>query len=285
MSAAFRSDLLTKRFLLRTATTFFAWAGVVSVLGQLLDWAFAFTKHGWWGPLVAAVVLTGVPIAVWRSWPRLIGESYETPRTQICIVKGDLFAEDGHLVIGTCDTFDTSIPDIIERSSLQGIALDRLYGNAVDKLDADLAAALQSVRPVGEVAKKGKIARYPLGTVAVVDRPPRKLFFVAYTTMDQNNNAQGTPDGLWASLNSLWAAISRHSNGGTVCMPVIGGGMSRLSSIVPTQDSIRFTILSFMFASRSNKVCDELRIIVRPQDYERLDRLELQAFLTSLKPS
>jgi hypothetical protein len=96
---------------------------------------------------------------------------------------------------------------------------------------------------------------------------------------------EGTPHGLWASLNSLWAAISKHSNGGTVCMPVIGGGMSRLSSIVPTQDSIRFTILSFMFASRSNKVCDELRIVVRPQDYQRLDRLELQAFLTSFKPS
>ena len=103
--------------------------------------------------------------------------------------------------------------------------------------------------------------------------------------MNESNNAQGTPDGLWASLNSLWAAISKHSNGGTVCMSVIGGGMSRLSSIVPTQDSIRFTILSFMFASRSNKVCDELRIVVRPKDYQRLDRLELQAFLTSLKPS
>jgi len=285
MSAALRSDLLKKRFLLRTATTFFAWAGLVSVLGQLSDWAFAFSKHGWWGLSVVAAVLIGVPIAVWRSWPRPIEESYETPRTKICIVKGDLFAEEGHLVIGTCDTFDTSIPDIIERTSLQGIALDRLYGNSVEKLDAELAVALQSVQPIGTVAKKGKGTRYPLGTVAVVDRPPRKLFFVAYTTMDQNNNAQGTPDGLWTSMNSLWAAISQHSNGGTTCIPVIGGGMSRLSSIVPTQDSIRFTILSFMFASRSNKVCDELRIVLRPQDYERLDRLELQAFLTSLKPS
>jgi len=72
-------------------------------------------------------------------------------------VKGDLFAEDGHLVIGTCDTFDTSIPDIIERSSVQGIALDRLYGNAIDKLDADLAAALQSVRPIGRLRRKARL--------------------------------------------------------------------------------------------------------------------------------
>jgi len=123
MSAALRSDLLSNRFLLRTATTFLAWAGFVSVLGQLLDWGFAIAKLGWWSPVVVAVALAGMPIAVWRSWPRPIEESYDTPRTQIRIVKGDLFAEDGHLVIGTCDTFDTSIPDIIERSSVQGIAL------------------------------------------------------------------------------------------------------------------------------------------------------------------
>lgn len=285
MSTAIRSDLFSKRFLFPTATRIFAWAGVIAVIGQLLDWAFKFAKHGWWGPGVLVVVLLGIPVAILRSWPRPIEESYETPRTQIRIVRGDIFEEDEHLVIGTCDTFDTAIPDIIERGSLQGIALNRLYGNAVEKLDADLAGALNSIEPSGEVTKKGKTVRYPLGTVAVVDRPPRKLFFVAYTTMDENNNALGTPDGLWVSLNSLWRAVTKYSNGRTICMPVIGGGMSRMSSIVPTQDSIRFTILSFMFASRTNKVCDELRIVVRPQDYERLDRLELQAFLTSLKPS
>ncbi|WP_415880989.1 macro domain-containing protein [Mycobacterium intracellulare] len=86
-------------------------------------------------------------------------------------------------------------------------------------------------------------------------------------------------------LNQLWAEIGRSSNGRTVCMPVVGGGMSRMSSIVPTQDSLRFTILSFMFASRRQRVCEELRIVLRPEDYDKLDRLELQAFLTSLKPS
>ncbi|ORL74641.1 hypothetical protein A5N71_19155 [Prescottella equi] len=200
-------------------------------------------------------------------------------------MKGDIFEEDGHIVIGTCDTFDTAIPHIIERTSLQGIALERLYGHDVGRLDADLALALSSVEPIETVNKPGKTHRYPMGTVAVVDHPPRKLFFVGYTAMDENNNAQGTPDGLWISLNSLWEAILKRGNGRAVCMPVIGGGQSHLSSIVPTQDSIRFTILSFMFASRTRKVCDELRIVVRPEDYERLDRLELQAFLTSLKPS
>lgn len=285
MSSALRSDLFSKRFLLSAATWFFAWAGVIAALGQLLDWTFKLAKYGWWSHAVLGVALVGIPLSIWRSWPRPVEETYESPRTRIRIVKGDLFDEEEHLVIGTCDTFDTAIPNIIERTSLQGIALDRLYGNDVARLDADLDAALFNTEFREKVCKEGKTVRYPLGTVAVVERPPRKLFFVGYTKMDENNNAQGTPDGLWVSLNSLWNAISQHGNGRTVCMPVIGGGMSRMSNIVPTQDSIRFTILSFMFASRTNKICDELRIVLRPQDYERLDRLELQAFLTSLKPS
>lgn len=286
MSTALRSDLLTNRFVGQAATIFFAWAGLVSVIGQIADWIWSLADHRWWGTAIVIAVLAGVPVALWRSWPRPIEESYDTPKTRIRILKGDLFEQDSHLVVGTCDTFDTAIPDIIERTSVQGIALDRLYNNRVDQLDSDLSTALHtSGNPIGTVNKDGKNTRYPLGTVAVVDRFTYKLFFVAYTSMDTNNNAHGTPNGLWTSLNSLWASVDKQSNGRAVSMPVIGGGMSRLSNIVPTQDSIRFTVLSFMFASRDNKICDELRIIVQPQDYNRLDRLELQSFLTSLKPS
>ena len=138
---------------------------------------------------------------------------------------------------------------------------------------------------MGSVKKDGKTRRYELGTVATISHPTRKLYFVAIAKMDENNNTNGTPDGLWISLNRLWDEVTRSSNGKTLCMPVIGGGMSRMSSVVPTQDSLRFTILSFMFASRQKKVCDELRIVLQPADYDKTDRLELQAFLTSLKPS
>ncbi|MCB8913354.1 hypothetical protein KUG88_24855 [Rhodococcus rhodochrous] len=285
MSATLRKDLFNRRFLIPFATELFAWAGIVSVLGQVLDWMFNFAGHSWWGIVITVLLLSGIPVAIWRSWPRPIEETYESPKTTIRIVKGDIFDQDDHLVIGTCDTFDTEPPHIIARTSLQALALDRLYGGDINALNADLDAALSSVASTETINKPGKTIRYPLGTVAVVDHPPRKVFFVGYTKMDAHNNAQGTPDGLWVSLNSLWGAVSKYGNGRAVSMPVIGGGLSRMSSIVPTQDSIRFTILSFMFASRNKKVCDELRIIVQPRDYEKLDRLELQAFLTSLKPS
>ncbi len=80
--------------------------------------------------------------------------------------------------------------------------------------------------------------------------------------------------------------MRNESNGTTVSIPVIGGGQSGLSPVLPAEDAIRFTALSFIIASRGERVCDELRIVARPNQYDELNHLELQAFLSGLaKPS
>lgn len=196
-----------------------------------------------------------------------------------------MLAEKMHLVIGTNDTFDTETPIIISKESLQGQALNVLYGGDLKELDAQLATALQGKPTIGTIVKAGKQTQYGVGTIATVKHAARLIFFLAYCEMDVHNTAHSTPDKVWKSLLSLWDEVSKKGNGGTVSIPVIGGGQARLSSILPAQDAIRFTLLSFMFASRGAKICDELRIVVRPQDYKKLDRLELQSFLSSLRSS
>ena len=110
-------------------------------------------------------------------------------------------------------------------------------------------------------------------------------FFVAYTTMDSNNKAHGSADGLWRSLGNLWTSVRVYSNGGVISVPVIGGGQSGLSPVLPAEDAIRFIALSFIIASRTEPVCEELRIVVLPDMYDRLDHFELQAFLSGLARS
>ena len=234
--------------------------------------------------LFSVVAISLVGGLVW-SWPRPITQDYSVPKTKITIVKGDLLAETTHLVIGTNDTFDSETPNIISQNSLQGQALQVLYGGDLKELDAQLATALAGKPTVGSITKAGKQTQYGVGTIATVKHAARLIFFLAYSEMDTHNTAHSTPDKVWKSLLLLWDEVSKKSNGGTVSIPVIGGGQARLSSILPAQDAIRFTLLSFMFASRGEKVCDELRIVVRPEDYMKLDRLELQSFLASLRSS
>jgi hypothetical protein len=77
--------------------------------------------------------------------------------------------------------------------------------------------------------------------------------------------------------------VRARSNGEPVTCPVLGLGQSGMSTVMPIQDAIRFLVLSFMFASRRQRVCEELIIVVRPQDEKRLDMLEVQEFLRSLR--
>lgn len=84
---------------------------------------------------------------------------------------------------------------------------------------------------------------------------------------------------------SLWDAVCAHGNGNAVAMPAIGGGQSRLSHTLGPAEAIRLQVLSFWLASRERPLSQELVIVVQPQVWDQLDRRELQAFLTSLKPS
>ncbi|MFS2137781.1 macro domain-containing protein [Duganella sp. Dugasp56] len=278
------NDLKTSRFWRHFLVKAFAVAGGLSGLIQFNNAVFPSTA--WTGNNVLwTVIAISFVVGILLAWPRPIMAEYSSPKTKITIVKGDLLEEKGHIVIGASDTFDTEPPNIIARQSLQGQVLDRLYGGNLALLDQHIDEALRGYQSIGSIQKAGKNTKYNIGTVAVVTNGPRKLFFSAYSEMNDLNESRATPDTVWKSLQALWSSVSVHGNGTTISIPVIGGGQARLSSVMPAQDSIRFIALSFMMASRRERICDELRIIVRSDDYQKLDRLEIQSFISSLRPS
>ncbi len=236
-------------------------------------------------PIPVAVVVLALGYAAIRSWPRPVEQQYSRPNTRIRIVVGDLFDQDANLVIGMSNTFDTAVPHVISKSSVQGQFLERVYSSDTAALDAALSDSLASVTPTGSVNKEGKVDTYPLGTIAVIRQNRKHYFCAAYTEMNERNEAHGTVAGVWRCLENLWDEVRSRSNGDPVAMPVIGGGQARMSQVLPTQDSIRFIALSFILASRDRRVCERLDIVVREEDVRTLDMLELQAFLTSLQDS
>jgi hypothetical protein len=285
MSNSLLRDLHSRRFWFKLAARTFAGIGFLAVLFGIYDVirpnAISQIKF----PVELVVIALALIFGLWRAWPRPVEETYSSPSTQIRLVPGDLFDRQDNLVIGMADTFDTAIPHIIQRQSIQGQFLEKAYAGDRAALDGDLAAALAGFTPSGTIEKDGKQITYPVGTVAVIRRARQHFFCVAYSEMNERHQAQATVDGFWRSLMNLWASVRQHANGEPVAIPVIGGGQSRLSQILPAQDAIRFIALSFMLASRHTKVCDRLDIVVRPADVDKVDMLEIQAFLSSLKGS
>jgi hypothetical protein len=286
MSQALLHDLKRQRFWRHFAVHTLSAIGLIAVLAGLYDVFFPDVAEGVGTWLTIATIVIALVYAGVRSWPRPIEQQYESPNVKISLVRGDILEQAAdHLVIGMQTTFDTETPQVIARTSLQGQFLDKLYGGDLKRLDAELDDALSGTSPEGVITKPGKTKVFAVGTVAVLKQATRCFFCVAYSEMDGKNVARSSVGNVWRGLDQLWREVADHANGGTVAIPVLGGGLARLSQVLPAQDSIRFIILSFMFACRRERVCDELKIVVRPEQYDRLDRLEIRAFLTSLRAS
>jgi hypothetical protein len=279
-------DLRNRRFWRGLAISGFAALGFFSVVLSLFDLFSPNTLGKLNLPEILLLPALALVYAIWQSWPYPVEQHYSSPDTKVKLVTGDLFDQDTNLVIGMSDFFDVVTPHIIAENSVQGQFLSRVYRHDVPALNYDLTSALAGKTPVETgVVKPGKSTRYALGTVACIRRNRTHYFCVAYTAMDQNNNVSTTIGILWEALGKLWDEVRSRSNGEPVAAPVIGLGQSGMSTILPIQDAIRFLILSFMFASRRQRVCEELIIVIRPQDEKRIDMLEVQEFLKSLKKS
>lgn len=226
-------DMQTWRFWRHFLVALFACVGGLSTIMQTFNVIYP-GSHAMEGfGILIAIIVASVSVALFKAWPRPIAEEYNAPKTRITIVPGDLLKEDGHLVIGTNDTFDTETPNIIATSSLQGQALQVLYGGDLKELDRHLDDALVNTPCVGTLNKPGKHVQYGVGTIATLKHAHRLIFFLAYCEMDAQNVARSTPDKVWKGLLALWAEVSRRGNGGTISIPVIGGGQARLSSVLP----------------------------------------------------
>ncbi|OUC97630.1 macro domain-containing protein [Streptosporangium minutum] len=286
MSRALLNDLKGQRFWQHFAVHALSAVGLIAVLAGLYDVFFPDVAEGVGTWMTIITVGIALIYAAVRSWPRPIEQQYEAPNVKISLVRGDILEQYAdHLVIGMQTTFDTEMPRIIARTSLQAQFVDKIYGGDVKRLDGELDQALSDKVPVGTITKPGKTKVYEVGTVAVLEQATRSFFCVAYSEMDAKNVARSSIENLWRGLDQLWREVADRANGGTVAVPVLGGGLARLSQILPAQDSVRFIILSFVFASRRERVCDELKIVVQSEQYDRLDRLEIQAFLISLRAS
>lgn len=192
---------------------------------------------------------------------------------ELHVVTGDLFDEQAAIVIGFSDTFDTATSDrkVISSESLQGQLIDRLYGGSVTELDRDLDTALTGKlhkrEQRGDKAR-GKLKRYNVGTVAVLERDGRKIFGVAVSRMGNNLIARSSYEFLQVSLDDLWATV-RDQGSPVVAMPIMGSGLARINT---TRDALlRQIIRSFRMELRKGPICRELRIIVHPSDLGAID--------------
>jgi hypothetical protein len=207
-------------------------------------------------------------------------------KTAVVVLTDDLFGQDdANLVAGFCDTFDTDTGRniIISRESTQGELLHRLYGGSRDRLDRDLRAALSRTPKVAVELKsakpRGKLTRYPVGTVATLHHATRRIFAVAYSRMGNDLMAQSTLPLLKTSLTNLWEAVYRYGQLKPVAMPLVGSGLSRTDASY--EELLTLIVNSFVASARARYLTPELRVVIPRSIF---DVINVPEVLKSLGP-
>lgn len=266
------------------------WAVQFGLLSGAAQLYLAFWPDSSLPRLPALLVLAGASLtgAVVRSVPRnRITREFRHPSFTVTVEVGDLFDYAGHLVIGFSDTFDTDTTDdlLVARRSVQGQLLHRVLGGDLARLDTELSTALAGVPPVGTETRAakpvGKLARYPVGTVAVIGTPRRRFFCAAYGRMGNDLIVGSSPEELWHSLSRLWDSAHLHARLEHLAMPVCGSDLARINSM-DHSSLLKMILLSYVARSRDRVVCQSLTVVVHQSDYSRIDMLELDVFLRSL---
>lgn len=208
----------------------------------------------------------------------------KSPDATIAIKVGDLLDEPDHLVIGTNDCFDTEIGNVISQKSLQGQFLSRMYAGDQNKLDLEIANALQgTATPDGDDHGKarGKSIRFPRGTAVAIPAGHRSYFLTAYTRMSNDLVCESDAETILLSLDRLWELVRAKGNGNPVSIPIIGPELARTG--LSRMQLLKMIVLSFVCATRRSRVITtKLTIVVHPKDVKQIDFAEVQSFITSV---
>lgn len=216
-----------------------------------------------------------IVIALWTLWERRplvsVSERLAGRDIELEIKIGDLLTEQGAKVISINTTFDTDVNSgVIAEDSLQGQFTRKFY-NSVPAFDLDLDQQLlnHSVREEASSKKRGKKARYPLGTVVQV-RPKDQLFYlVAIAEFNDQGVAQSSFDAIKFCLKRLWNYIGESGETEPIVISLMGSGRARLP--VTRNEIAREIIYSFVECCASKKCCEKLTLIISPNDYRKHD--------------
>jgi hypothetical protein len=238
---------------------------------------------GWKG--YGLLLLVGVAWGLVRARPRrAIVRKLPPTALNVAIKVGDLFEQEGNIIVGTNDCFDTQLTDsVISPASVQGQLLNGVFAGDLTDLDAQISASLGEHDGQVDAAKSfGKQVRYPLGTVVIVRHGNARYFLPAFTRMSPALPANVTSNIEWLqeALARTWIAVREAGQRDPVHMPIIGSEFARLG--VSKTLLIEMIVLSFIAASQRDAIASSLTVYVHPRDKDVVDMAVLDEWLKGL---
>ena len=144
---------------------------------------------------------------------------------------GDLLEQHGIIIIPVNCYFDTLINDkIISEVSIHGQFIKKFFAGNTIELDNLITESLEKQKIFFEVIDRniGKNRKYPIGTIAQVNKNGNIYYLLASTYFDDNHVAYCSLKEYYFNIITLIEYLNINSQGKNVSIPLIGSGFARL---------------------------------------------------------
>lgn len=176
-----------------------------------------------------------------------------------------IFKKPNKKVIAFDECFTTKIgsePHQIKPTSICGQYLQKYLEENVDVKTEVLRSHLT---PEVEKSKYNNLDRYESGRVI----SHGDFLWLAFVKLDQEGLGHWTREEYLKSLEVLWTELDKYYGSTDVCIPILGGGLTRADGWNPNQQELLDTIIaSYQLSARKIKKPYKLRIICRRDDVD-----------------
>lgn len=237
---AIKSKIFLAKFIIVVGYT----SGFVTILLAFWD-EFSAKIDGYEVLGFSSLVLIDLLITVFLIWPKnkVSLKLSETVKTDVFF--GDIFKQEGVVVIPVNEYFDTIVNDkIISSRTLHGVFVRSYFdGNEAD-LKKQISHELINVAYIDKNLERsaGNKKRYPLGTVCQVKKDEKTFFLVALTKFNKNDRAEVKNSEYQRVLCDLFSYIEQNSQDKRVNIPLIGAGHSGVKLSI--QKKLEFLLFS-----------------------------------------
>lgn len=207
--------------------------------------------------LVIFILVSCAVYASWQTRKKKIITLDINSSLKLTIQEADIFAQNGIIVIGVNEYFDTHIGDgVVSRNTLHGLFIKKYYKDHLSDLDRAIRESLheQGVKPIESRCQRrninGKTDKYDLGTCAMIHDGGKKYVLVALTHFDENDKANMTRAELNQVLGKLMAFLDKKAEAQEVHMPILGTGLARLNRTPNRILNFTIDVLDFIHTSQ-----------------------------------
>lgn len=206
-------------------------AGGLYFLIEVLDFFQVYTRDKY--SKYALLIILAVSVLVVLFTRRPVSKvSYKIPSRDltVAVVVGDLFSQDGALVVSTSTTFDTDIAGgTISPDSLQGQVALKYFKGATVEIDRQIEASLNGESWMESARSDLKAKEFKLGSVALVRGEGKTFYFTAMSRWNDKGNAYSSVSMLDEALEGLWKYCVEKGELLDIAIPLMGTGRGRIT--------------------------------------------------------